>query len=221
MFVPAWAVMVYEIRNEHRYPRRFKAVPWFPCPRHGTPCLRPPAGLPLSMPLESYVQLTIDFVRTHEAWAAPIVALLAFGESLAFISLLIPAWGALIGIGALIGMSGIDFVPIWVAASLGAALGDWLSFWIGLRFHTSIVRMWPLSRYPDLVPRGHAFVERWGIYAVFIGRFFGPLRASVPLAAGILEMPWWPFQIANVTSAFLWSAVLLAPGIFGMKFLLQ
>ena len=37
-----------------------------------------------------------DFVRDHEAWAAPIVLLLAFGESLAFISLLIPAWGALV-----------------------------------------------------------------------------------------------------------------------------
>jgi membrane protein DedA with SNARE-associated domain len=170
---------------------------------------------------EQHVHTITEFVRTNEAWAVPIVAALAFGESLAFISLLIPAWGALIGIGALIGMSGIDFVPIWIAASLGAALGDWLSFWIGLRFHNSIVRMWPLSRYPDLIPRGHAFVERWGIYAVFVGRFFGPLRASVPLAAGILEMPWWPFQIANFTSAFLWSAVLLAPGIFGMKFLMS
>ena len=69
--------------------------------------------------------------------------------------------------------------------------------------------MWPLSRYPDLIPRGHAFVEKYGFYAVFIGRFFGPLRASVPLAAGILEMPWWPFQIANFSSAFVWAAMLL------------
>ena len=33
----------------------------------------------------------------------PIVLVLAFGESLAFISLLVPAWGALVAIGALIG----------------------------------------------------------------------------------------------------------------------
>ncbi len=38
----------------------------------------------------------------HEAWAAPVVFVLAFGESLAFISLLLPAWAALVGIGALI-----------------------------------------------------------------------------------------------------------------------
>jgi membrane protein DedA with SNARE-associated domain len=28
-------------------------------------------------------------------------------------------------------------------------------------------------------------------------------------------MSWWPFQIANLTSAFIWAAVLLAPGAFG------
>ena len=54
--------------------------------------------------------------------------------------------------------------------------------------------------------------EKYGFYAVFVGRFFGPLRASVPLAAGILEMPWWPFQIANLTSAFVWAAMLLLFG---------
>ena len=43
----------------------------------------------------------ISFVRDHQTWAAPIVLLLAFGESLAFISLLIPAWGVLVAIGAL------------------------------------------------------------------------------------------------------------------------
>ena len=47
---------------------------------------------------------------------------------------------------------------------------------------------------------------------IFIGRFFGPLRASVPLVAGIFEMPYWRFQIANFTSAFVWAAVLLTLG---------
>ncbi len=46
----------------------------------------------------------------------------------------------------------------------------------------------------------------------FFRALFGPLRASVPLAAGILEMPWWPFQIANFASAFIWAAMLLILG---------
>jgi membrane protein DedA with SNARE-associated domain len=55
-------------------------------------------------------------------------------------------------------------------------------------------------------------VKRWGMLAIFIGRFFGPLRASVPLVAGIFEMPYWRFQFANFTSAFLWAGVLLVFG---------
>jgi membrane protein DedA with SNARE-associated domain len=72
--------------------------------------------------------------------------------------------------------------------------------------------VWPLSRHPELLPRGEAFVKRWGVLAIFIGRFFGPLRASVPLAAGIFEMPYWRFQFANWVSALVWSGALLMFG---------
>ena len=142
----------------------------------------------------------------------PIVFMLAFGESLAFISLLIPAWGALVAIGALIGASGISFYPVWIAGGIGAALGDWVSYWFGYRYKEKVAQMWPLSRYPELLPRGEAFVRSWGVPSIFIGRFFGPLRASVPLAAGIFEMPYWSFQVANFVSALVWSAALLLFG---------
>jgi membrane protein DedA with SNARE-associated domain len=170
------------------------------------------------MTISGFTQPLIDFVREHQFWAAPIVFALAFGESLAFLSLLLPAWAALVGIGAVIGATGIDFIPIWLAGAAGAALGDWVSYWFGATFKDRIAHMWPLSRHPELIPRGHRFMERWGIVGVFLGRFFGPLRAVVPLVAGIFEMPYWPFQLANVTSALVWAAVLLAPGIFGMKY---
>ena len=35
--------------------------------------------------MEDFARALADFVRDHGAWAAPIVLLLAFGESLAFI----------------------------------------------------------------------------------------------------------------------------------------
>ncbi|HZP78980.1 MAG TPA: DedA family protein [Pseudolabrys sp.] len=169
--------------------------------------------------MERYVQPIIDFVRAHEAWAAPVVFALAFGESLAFLSLLIPAWGALVAIGALIGPSGINFWPVWIAGSIGAALGDWLSYWVGDKFKYGAARIWPLSRYPELLPRGEVFVRKWGPLAVCIGRFSGPLRASVPLVAGIFKMPYWSFQLANFASAFVWAGVLLTLGDVGTRIL--
>jgi membrane protein DedA with SNARE-associated domain len=162
--------------------------------------------------LEAHAHNVVEFVRVHEAWAAPIVFVLAFGESLAFISLLVPAWAALVGIGVLISSGKLDFWPVWVAGSMGAALGDWLSYWIGVKLGPPVAHIWPLSRHPELLPKGEAFVKHWGALAIFIGRFFGPLRASVPLVAGIFRMPWWQFQTANFSSAFVWAAVLLTLG---------
>lgn len=164
------------------------------------------------MDLQSYIDQIIAFAREHAVWASPIVFALAFGESLAFISLLIPAWGALVALGALAGSGGLSFWPIWIAASLGAALGDWLSYWIGVKLEYRVQHIWPLSRHPELIPRGEAFMKKWGAAGIFIGRFFGPLRASVPLIAGIFEMPFWRFQLANFSSAFVWSAALLTLG---------
>jgi len=162
--------------------------------------------------MEDFARALADFVRDHQVWAAPIVLMLAFGESLAFISLLVPAWGALVAIGALIGASGISFWPVWIAGGFGAALGDWLSYWVGFRYKEHVAQMWPLSRYPEILPRREALVKDCGVQSIFNERFFGPLRAPMPLAAGIFEMPYWRFQIANFTSALVWSAALLLFG---------
>jgi membrane protein DedA with SNARE-associated domain len=168
---------------------------------------------------EQYFLILADFVRAHQAWAAPIAGLLAFAESLAFLSLVIPAWSALVAIGALVGAGSLDFAPVWIAGAIGAALGDWVSFWFGYRYKDRVGQAGPLSRYPATLRRGVRFFQRWGAVGIAVGRFSAPLRATVPVAAGLFEMPWLTFQIANFTSAFLWAGVLLAPGAFGARFL--
>ncbi len=165
------------------------------------------------MNLEAYAEPIIEFVKAHKTWAAPIVFVLAFGESLAFVSLILPFWGILVGIGTIMGATGnVDFWLILVAAAVGAALGDWLSYWLGYHYHEQISRMWPLSKHPELLPRGRAFFDRWGAWAIVFGRFSGPLRAAVPIVAGAVRMAKTPFQVANWSSAFLWAFVLLTLG---------
>jgi membrane protein DedA with SNARE-associated domain len=165
------------------------------------------------MEFQSIADAIMAFVRTHQSWAGPIVFILAFGESLAFISLVLPFWAMLVGIGTVLGAAGgVQFWTILVCAAIGAALGDWLSYWLGYHYHNQIARMWPLNRYPALLPKGHAFFEKYGAWAIVLGRFSGPLRASVPIVAGAVQMPSTLFQIANWTSAFLWAAVLLVFG---------
>lgn len=165
------------------------------------------------MNLEAYGDAIVEFVRNHKAWAVPIVFVLAFGEFIAFVSLILPFWGMLVAIGTVMGATGsVDFWLILIAAAVGAALGDWVSYWLGFHYHAQIARMWPMSKYPELLPAGHRFFEKWGAWAIVLGRFSGPLRASIPIVAGAVRMARSTFQIANWSSAFLWAFVLLTLG---------
>ncbi len=172
------------------------------------------------MNLEQVTLTIVEFVRTHEAWAAPIVFLLAFGESLALLSLLLPATVILLAIGGLIGASGIAFFPVWFAAVAGSILGYAISYWIGLHYKDRIKNIWPFSKYPDMLPRGQAYFDKYGAFGVFLGHFFGPVRAVIPVVAGMYALPQVQFQIANVLSSILWSTGVLAPGFLGLKYMI-
>jgi len=152
------------------------------------------------------------FIEHNRLWAAPIMMGLAFGESIAFVSLVLPFWSMLVAIGAAVGLLSPEFFLVWIAASIGAALGDWVSYWLGYHYNDRIAGMWPLSKYPELMPRGHAFFEKYGVWAIVLGRFSGPFRATVPIIAGATQMHPVKFQIANWSSAFLWALVLMVFG---------
>jgi membrane protein DedA with SNARE-associated domain len=161
----------------------------------------------------------VDFVRVNQGWAPLVVGALAFGESLAIVSVLIPATVIMVGIGALIGGAGLEFWPIWAGAAFGAFLGDWISYEVARYFGPAIQHSWPLNRQPELVARTERLMTKFGAWGVFIGRFFGPLRALVPLVAGVFEMPRVRFQVANAASALVWATILLAPGAGLMEWL--
>ncbi len=111
------------------------------------------------------IQTTIfEFVRQNQSWAPFIVGALAFGESVAFLSLFVPATVILIAISAFIGVADLDFWPLWLGAAIGAATGDVVSYALGRRFKTSIYRVWPLSTHPQLVDKGERFFCRHGLW---------------------------------------------------------
>jgi membrane protein DedA with SNARE-associated domain len=169
--------------------------------------------------MNGLAQSTIAFVQQHQHWGAAIVFMLAFCESFAFISLFVPATGILFGVGGLIAAADIGFWPIWIAAALGAVAGDWLAYDLAFRFKGHITALWPFRNHRALVSRGLKFFESWGLIAVFMGRFFGPLRAIVPIAAGLYAMPWLKFQAANFASAALWATGILTPGFLSVHWL--
>lgn len=162
--------------------------------------------------MEHLVQPTIVFISAHAGWAFAIMFVTAFGESFAFLSLLFPGTSLLIAAGALMATGTLADLPVLAGAILGAVLGDSVSYWIGRRFGHAIGRVWPFTRNPDLLPGGIRFFARYGGASVFIGRFFGPMRAIIPLAAGGMQMTPARFWIANIVSALVWAPMLLFAG---------
>src|SRR5215468_4010973 len=158
------------------------------------------------------VQPTLAFISAHTGWAVAVMFVTSFVESFAFVSLLFPGTSLLIAAGALMAAGSLPYFPILAGAVIGAILGDTVSFWIGHRFGGGIGRIWPFTRNPELLPNAIRFFERHGGKSVFIGRFFGPVRAVIPLAAGIMRMPRGRFWFANVTSAMVWAPMLLFAG---------
>jgi membrane protein DedA with SNARE-associated domain len=162
--------------------------------------------------MDGLVQPVLGFIAAHANWAAAIMFITAFGESFAFLSLLFPGTTLLIAAGTLMPGGTLPYAPVLIGAVLGATLGDTVSYWIGRRFGGGIARVWPFSRHPELLPNGIDFFARHGGKSVFIGRFLGPLRAVIPLAAGMMQMPRGWFWFANVASALVWAPMLLLVG---------
>jgi membrane protein DedA with SNARE-associated domain len=154
----------------------------------------------------------IAFIQAHAIWVVPTALVLSFLKSLAFVSLVVPSSLVVALIVALMGTSHESVWPVWFAVSVGAALGDWVSYVLGDKLKERAHHLWPFTRHPDLIPRGERFFLRWGALSVVFCRFFSPLRATVPLLCGIFEMPRLTFQVANWISAFIWAGVVLLIG---------
>lgn len=167
------------------------------------------------MDFSGFFDASLRLIETHRAWAGLIYGLMAFGESLVIVGVLVPATGVMMATGALVGAGTISFLDVWIGGVIGAALGDTVSYWLGRWLGPGIDRLWPFSRHPEMLAAARNVFAHWGWMAIVVGRFIGPLRASVPTVAGITHMPHPIFQAANVGSAIVWIPVLVFPGSLG------
>lgn len=151
------------------------------------------------------IDAVLAFVRENREWAFWIALVFAFGENLAFLSIVIPSTAILLGVGALVASGELSLFPIWLGASIGAVIGSIISYWIGWRYGQTILSAWPFRNHPDFVEKGNAAFRRWGAFAITIGHFFGPLRAVVFVMAGIARMSPQVFMVVNFIGCLAWA----------------
>lgn len=150
-----------------------------------------------------------SYVLHHKDWAGPLLGGLAFGESLVLVGLFFPATFIMVFAGLAIQQGKLDGTTVLAWSIAGAALGDAVTYWIGRWIGPSVVHHWPLNRDKATVARARLFFRKYGFLSIFIGRFLGPIRPTIPLVGGIMRMPHLTFQAANITSAIAWVPFML------------
>jgi membrane protein DedA with SNARE-associated domain len=161
----------------------------------------------------------------------PLAVYLVVGAIIGMESLGIPLPGeiALVSAALLASRHTLDISPVWVgvAATCGAVIGDSIGYSIGHRYGMSLFERLG-KRFPKHFGPGHVALAkqlftRWGMWAVFFGRFIALLRILAGPLAGALKMKYPHFLAANASGGLVWAggttAVVYYLGIAAEKWL--
>ncbi|MEU2870197.1 DedA family protein [Streptomyces olivoreticuli] len=163
----------------------------------------------------------------------PAVAVyLLVGGVIGLESLGIPLPGEIVLVSATLMAATQDHINpyvLGVCAVAGAIVGDSIGYLIGRKGGQPLLD-WLGRKFPKHFGSHHvATAERsfkkWGMWAVFVGRFIALLRIFAGPLAGVLKMPYWKFLIANVLGGIVWAggtvAVIYTVGKVAEKWLKQ
>jgi len=123
----------------------------------------------------------------------------------------LPGEIALVSAALLSTRDNLDISPVWVgvAAITGAIIGDSIGYSIGRRYGMSLFerlgRRFPKHFGPGHVALAKQLFTRWGVWAVFFGRFMALLRILAGPLAGALRMRYRHFLAANAAGAVCWA----------------
>ena len=158
----------------------------------------------------------VAWIGQHPIAAGLVIFLIAFGDALVIVGVAIPAVPLLFAVGTMVGLGHVDGLYALVCASLGAFLGDGISFWVGNRYGAQLRQRWPFYKHPQWLERGEVTFRRHGMKSIVMARYIGAIRPFVPAIAGMLKMRLRQYVPASGMAAVIWSATFLAPGwVFG------
>jgi membrane protein DedA with SNARE-associated domain len=100
-------------------------------------------------------------------------------------------------------------VVLGICATAGAIIGDSIGYAIGRKGGRPLLA-WLERKFPKHfsaanVGSAEQSFQKWGMWAVFFGRFVALLRIFAGPLAGVLRMPYWKFLVANVLGGIIWA----------------
>ncbi|MGI5341424.1 DedA family protein [Streptomyces sp. CA-181903] len=145
--------------------------------------------------------------------SVPAVAVyLLVGGVIGLESLGIPLPGEIVLVSATLMAATQDHINPYIlgaCAVAGAIVGDSIGYLIGRKGGKPLLdwlgRKFPKHFGPHHVATAERSFHKWGMWAVFVGRFIALLRIFAGPLAGVLKMPYWKFLIANVLGGVVWA----------------
>jgi membrane protein DedA with SNARE-associated domain len=154
-------------------------------------------------------------VHLIQAWMATLPAILVYllvGLVIGVESIGVPLPGEIALITAsLLAATSHLINPWWVAtaATIGAIAGDSIGYAVGRRGGRPLLerlgRRFPRHFGPKHLARAERAFQRWGVWAVFFGRFVALLRVLAGPLAGALNVPYRRFLLANASGGIVWA----------------
>ena len=147
----------------------------------------------------------------HPGAAAIAVLLLAASEAIPILGAIVPGTAMILAIAALTTTGSTQILALTMAGITGAILGDGVSFLAGRYLRGFVQAGGNAGSLGSMVEDGRPFLARHGGKSVFFARFVPGIRAIVPLAAGMMEMPERQFYTTNIASAVVWAPLHIVP----------
>ncbi|MGC6404401.1 MAG: VTT domain-containing protein [Candidatus Comchoanobacterales bacterium] len=151
------------------------------------------------------------FINNNPDSISIISFLFSFLEGLPIVGTVLPGSLLMTPIGIVMATHPDLFWAIATAVFIGGIAGDLISFFVGKHLKSRI----SLKKYPKLSfmrEKGEVFFKKYGVLGIFLGRFLGPLRSSIPFIAGWLNMGVKSFLIIVPPTVIAWMLTYLGPG---------
>jgi membrane protein DedA with SNARE-associated domain/membrane-associated phospholipid phosphatase len=159
------------------------------------------------------LQAFVHFFHAYPHSASVIAFCIVFAESLAIIGAIVPGAILMPALGFLVGSETIPLGSTFFSAFCGAFIADYLSYLLGVYYQSKIHKLWPFRKYPKLLERSEDYFRHHGGKSIFFGRFIGPIRAMIPMVAGMMRLSQIRFILADIPTAFIWVIAYSFPGV--------
>src|SRR6266478_1128474 len=164
--------------------------------------------------------MTQWLVGLVSAWGYIAIFVTMVGESAGLpisSEVVVPLGGALASLSKL-GLGGpvVELILVVLVASLANLTGSLIAFWLTRRFGETVV----LSRFGRWMglSKGHLrlanrFFDRFGLWAVFLGRLLPIVRTYISFPAGLSNIGYVRFTLATLAGAIPWNLALAYAGL--------